>query len=195
MASRYFGAVFDAYWTTENSSKPGEEREVRLAEPRDIKLPQGVSFEGSRSLKTATGQAKALGCFEYLQLLEQYFREQNIAPHKFARRTVCLLQGITSVQVRSVVHTFVQSTSCYSEDENKKWGTLRQTLLEEYAPLHWCHALISEWLNSLSQGNKPMSLFLANARHWSTIIAMMLPEGQRLPEPLLGMILSAQSKP
>ena len=130
--------------------------------------------------KTATGQDKDLGFFEYLQPLEQYFREQNIPLSKFARREACSLQGITSVQVRSSVHTFVQSTSCYSV-ENDKWSKPRQTLLEEYAPLHWRHVLITEWLNSLTQGNKSMSLYITNARHWSTIITMMLPKGHFLP--------------
>ena len=47
------------------------EKDLRLAEPRDIKLPHGVSFEGSRTLKTGTEQDKDLGFFEYLQPLER----------------------------------------------------------------------------------------------------------------------------
>jgi hypothetical protein len=55
--------------------------------------------------------------------------------------------------------------------------------------------LVSEWLNSLTQGIKPVSLYLANTRHWSTIIALMPPNVQPLPQELLAMILTVQSHP
>jgi len=56
--------------------------------------------------------------------------------------------------------------------EHDKWSKLRRTLLKEYAPLQWRPALVSEWLNSLTQGNNPSSLYIANAGHWSTIITI-----------------------
>ena len=190
LISRYFEGVFDRYWKSLEYSNRHGAQELRLAEPREIKLPPGMTFEGSRTLKTATGQAKALGFFEYVQLLEQYFREHNIPPDNFNRRAGCLLAGINISTVKNHVQTFI-NTSCYSMDSDK-WSKLRRTLLEEFAPLQWRHALVSEWLSSLTQGNKPLSLYIANARHWSTIVALMLPKGQ-LPPALIAMILSAQS--
>jgi hypothetical protein len=66
-------------------------------------------------------------------------------------------------------------------------------LLHQNAPPHWRHALVTEWLNSLTQGNKQVSNYIAGARHWSTILTMMLPDRQLLPEPLLAMLLAALS--
>jgi hypothetical protein len=193
LASRYFEGVFDPYWKSLEWTNRQGPQELRLSEPREIKLPPAMTFQGSRTLKTATAQATSLGFFEFLQRLEEYFREHNIPPADFARRAACLLAG-THMSIKSTVHTFVMGTTNYSVEKDK-WCMLRQTLLEEYAPLQWRHALVSEWLNSLTQGNKPVSLYLANARHWSTIIALMLPNGQPLPQELLAMILAAQSHP
>ncbi len=136
LISRYFEGVFDRYWKSlEYSNRHGAQgaQELRLAEPREIKLPPGMTFEGSRTLKTATGQAKALGFFEYVQLLEQYFREHNIHPDNFNRRSGCLLPGMNILTVKNHVQTFI-NTSCYSMDSDK-WSKLRRTLLEEFAPL------------------------------------------------------------
>jgi hypothetical protein len=193
LVSRYFEGVFDPYWASLEWTNREGRQEFRLSEPREIKLPQSMSFQGSRTLKTATAQATSLGFFEFLQRLEEYFREHNIPPSEFARRAACLLAG-THVSIKSNVHTLVQGTTNYSVEKDK-WSMLRQTLLEEYAPLQWRHALVSEWLNSLTQGSKPVSLFLANARHWSTIIALMLPSPQPFPQELLATIIAAQSHP
>jgi hypothetical protein len=186
VAPRFFEGVFDPYWKSLEWTNRQGAQELRLSEPREIKLPQVMTFQGSRTSKTVTAQATSLGFFEFLQRLEEYFREYNIPPTDFARRAACLLVG-THMSIKPTVHTFVQDTTNYSVEKDK-WSMLRQTLLEEYAPLQWCHTLVSEWLNSLTQGNKTVSLYLANVRHWNTIIVLSLPNGQPLPQELLVMI-------
>ena len=75
-----------------------------------------------------------------------------------------------------------------------KWSKLRKLLLKEYAPMQWRNALVTEWLNSFNQGSKPISLYIAGARHWSTVMAMMLPHGQ-LSEPMLALLMAALAHP
>ncbi len=107
LISRYFDGVFDQYWNSSEYSDRHGEQDFRLPEPREIKLPHVMTFEDSRTLKTDTGQDKTLGFFEYVQLLdtllEQYFREYNIPPTSFNRRTGCLLELITTIPVRNHV--------------------------------------------------------------------------------------------
>jgi hypothetical protein len=53
--------------------------------------------------------------------------------------------------------------------------------------------MVTEWLNSLTQGNKQVNNYMGDTRHWSTILTMMLSDRQLLPEPLLVMLLVALS--
>ena len=128
-----------------------------------------------------------------MQLIEQFCKEHNIPPTNYERRCAALLLGIQKVHLRALVLPYVQDIGNYSADGTDKWSELRRTLLHQNAPPHWRHALVTEWLNSLTQGNKQVSNYIAGARHWSTILTMMLPDRQLLPEPLLAMLLAALS--
>ncbi len=143
-------------------------------------------------MKSATAQANGVGFFEYLQLIENFCKEKNIPTANYERRTTALLLGIEEPHLRAMVIPHVQDIGKYAGDDMDKWSELRKILLQKFAPHHWRHALATEWLNSLSQGNKPVHSYIASARHWTTILTMMLPDGQ-ISEPFLAMLLSALS--
>jgi hypothetical protein len=103
-----------------------------------------------------------------------------------------LLLGIEDPALRTMVLPHVQDIGNYAGEDLDKWSELRKILLQQSAPQHWRHALVTEWLGSLSQGNKPVLSYITGARHWTTILTMMLPGGQ-ISEPLLAMLLSALS--
>jgi hypothetical protein len=134
-----------------------------------------------------------MGFFEYLQQIEQYCKEKNFAPSEFDRRATCLLSGVSETvpylknQIQQHVQNMISET-----DTDDKWGKLWKLLLKEYVPTHWCNALVTEWLNSFNQDSKPTSLYIAYARNWSTVIAMMLTHGQ-ISEPMLALLMSALS--
>jgi hypothetical protein len=194
LSSRFFVHVFDSHWSSLAYTSKHSGQELRLAEPiKELKLPPGLEWKGSKTLKTATAEATGVGFFEFLQLIEQFCKEHNIPPTNYERRCGALLLGIQKVHLRALVLPYVQDIGNYSADGTDKWSELRRTLLHQNAPPHWRHALVTEWLNSLTQGNKQVSNYIVGARHWSTILTMMLPDRQLLPEPLLAMLLAALS--
>ena len=97
LESRFFEVVYDPYWeSVEYSSKVNKTKLGKIrVESKDIKLPAGASWRGSTSLKTVSGQSNSVGFFEYLQQIEQYCKEKNIAPSDFDRRKACLLSGVS----------------------------------------------------------------------------------------------------
>ena len=188
LASRFFENVYygDPYWKSDEYLEKFNKQtsiEIRV-ESKDIKQPPGTSWRGSTSLKTDSGQSHGVAFFEYLQQIEQYCKEKNISPSDFDRRSVCLLSGVpeTVPYLKNQIQQHVQ-IMIYETGTTEKWSNLRQLLLKEYAATHWCNALVTEWLNSFNQGSKPTSLYIAGARHWSTVMSMMLPHGQ-LSEPM-----------
>jgi hypothetical protein len=194
LTSRFFVHVFDSHWSSLAYTSKHGGQELRLTEPiKELKLPPGLEWKGSKTLKTATAEATGVGFFEFLQLIEQFCKEHNIPPTNYERRCAALLLGIQKVHLRAMVLPYVQDIGNYSADGTDKWSELRRSLLHQNAPPHWRHALVTEWLNSLTQGNKQVSNYIAGARHWSTILTMMLPDRQLLPEPLLAMLLAALS--
>jgi hypothetical protein len=194
LSSRFFVHVFDSHWSSLAYTSKHSGQQFHLVEPiKELKLPPGLEWKGSKTLKTATVEATGVGFFEFLQLIEQYCKEHNIPPTNYERRCAALLLGIQKVHLRAMVLPYVQDIGNYSADGIDKWSELRRALLHQNAPPHWRHTLVTEWLNSLTQGNKQVSNYIADARHWSTILTMMLPDRQLLPEPLLAMLLAVLS--
>jgi hypothetical protein len=186
--------LFDSHWSSLAYTSKHSGQELRLAEPiKELKMPPGLEWKGSKTLKTATAEATGVGFFEFLQLIEQSCKEHNIPPTNYELRCAALLLGIQKVHLRVMVLPYVQDIGNYSVDGIDKWSELRRALLHQNASPHWRHALVTEWLNSLTQGNKQVSNYIADARHWSTILTMMLSDRQLLPEPLFVMLLAVLS--
>ncbi len=74
LTSRFFVHVFDSHWSSLAYSSKYSGQELRLAEPiKELKLPPGLEWKGSKTLKTATTEATGVGFFEFLQLIEQFW--------------------------------------------------------------------------------------------------------------------------
>ena len=101
-------------------------QELRFTEPiKELKLPPGLEWKGSMTLKTATTEATGVGFFEFLQLIEQFCEEHNIPPTNYERRCVALLLGIQKVHLRTMVLPYVQDIGNYSAEGTDKWSELR----------------------------------------------------------------------
>ncbi len=113
LASRFFVSVYDSYWSSfaYTNKHSGQGQVLRLTEPfKELKLPLGVKWKGSTTLKSATAQANGVGFFEYLQLIETFCKEQNIPPTNYERRTTALLLGIEDPALRTMVLPHVQDS-------------------------------------------------------------------------------------
>jgi len=76
-----------------------------------------VKWKGSTTLKAATAQANGVGFFEYLQQIENFWKEQNIPPANYERRTTALLLGIEEPQLRAMVMPHVHDIENYAADD------------------------------------------------------------------------------
>jgi hypothetical protein len=67
LSSRFFVHVFDSHWSSLAYTSKHSGQELRFTEPiKELNLPPGLEWKGSKTLKTATAEATGVGFFEFL---------------------------------------------------------------------------------------------------------------------------------